>query len=86
MLPLRMVLLIVLFWELVKVSGPVPLIGPDRTAVRPLPLMVLVVAEPVGLANTKLVLYDPGALIRMVPPESVAALVDEISVDWPAGT
>ena len=86
MLPLRMVSLIVLLLrELTKVMGPVPLMVPERTAVRPLPSMVLV-AEPMGVANTKLVLYDPGSLIKMVPPESVVAVGDVISVDWPAGT
>ena len=86
MLPLRMVLLIVLLLrELTKVIGPVPLMVPERTAVRPLPSMVLV-AEPVGVANTKLVLYAPGSLIKIVPPEIVVAVGDVMSVDWPAGT
>ena len=86
MLPLRIISLFALpLRELVKVIGPVPLMVPDRTAVRPFASMVLV-AEPVGVANTKLVLYAPGSLIKIVPPEIVVAVGEEISVDWPAGT
>ena len=48
-------LIVLLLRELTKVIGPVPLMVPERTAVRPLPSIVLV-AEPVGVANTKLVL------------------------------
>ena len=40
---------------MLKVMGPVPVMVPERSAVRPLPSMVLVV-EPLGVANVKLVL------------------------------
>ena len=86
MLPLRIIsLLALLLRELIKVIGPVPLMVPDRTAVRPFASMVLV-EEPGGLVNTKLVLYAPGSLMRMVPPERVVAVGAVMSVDWPAGT
>ena len=57
LLPVRLVLLlVVLFWELLIVSEPLPLIKPDNSAVTPLPSMVLVALAFAGVVKVRLVL------------------------------
>ena len=49
-------LLVVLFWELLIASEPLPLIEPDNSAVTPLPSMVLITLALAGVVKTRLVL------------------------------
>ena len=57
LLPVRLVLLVVvLFWELLIVSEPLPLIVPDNSALTPLPSMVFVPLALAGVVKTRLAL------------------------------
>lgn len=57
LLPVRLVLLlVVLFWELLIVSEPLPLFKSDNSAVTPLPSMVLVALAFAGVVKVRLVL------------------------------
>ena len=49
-------LVVVLFWELLIVSEPLPLIVPDNSALTPLPSMVFVPLALAGVVKTRLAL------------------------------